>query len=677
MAQTAGFFNPPSDEPCYEPQMTMAEAIALRDSSGLRENCVVVVTDWVQGSQLTGPNLVELQPTSPNEFGQRAIVHTPYDNESWRGVFDLDAGIMRQLEDNLGNTIRDFEDGSAVGDFPYYGNPLVFDNYVDNSTFTGPGPTSPYVYSGNKFVDTTMDNTGLVSGSMRDCDIFGTGTHRHSGAFANWSRLTIKNATVDQSNGGSVNQMSDAIFRDGASFTHNTPNNISVSRSTFEDAFIYNNQGASGNVSFQNSRFCEGGQIQVDAGAMRGITVIDSFIGGKALIRLQPGTALKSLSISAGTEIRGAVTGDTLRILGDSTVTISESDINIAVNGWVIDGPTTSSVSISGSKIQGANFVRGPLAGNTFMTYSQMTVCDITHNGSGAMDLSSSNLNNGSIIRTATGTTGDLSIASTQANSGTIAIDSGARRLSLIRSRLDYFSSVIETSVNAASGSVGDQIDGCFFDSNGKLELASTAAAGLTPNIVSRTRVRGSSQVAQGILRIDGVSAGVWVDSCEILGGIVTLTDVPVGALGIGTSFHDNHVDAGCILTYTGGDSTAKQVRNIHLEGTSSLLISAMTGSAGGVLGDIFAASIRGQSTVNVSGARVVGQPIRDFTVEQGSSLTIPANGCVQRCRFAGGSTVNVGAFVHFDTEISIAETITLAAQNVNRLRNKAFSDIL
>jgi hypothetical protein len=49
----------------------------------------------------------------------------------------------------------------------------------------------------------------------------------------------------------------------------------------------------------------------------------------------------------------------------------------------------------------------------------------------------------------------------------------------------------------------------------------------------------------------------------------------------------------------------------------------------------------------------------------------------MQRCRVAGGATVDGGAFTHFDTEISLAAVKTLTAANVNRLANKSFDDTI
>jgi hypothetical protein len=260
---------------------------------------------------------------------------------------------------------------------------------------------------------------------------------------------------------------------------------------------------------------------------------------------------------------------------------------------------------------------------------------------------------------------------------GLIELLSGAR--ALLVTNTDVINGIIrQTTVNAASVPNTNQVNDCRVLDTGRIILSETVAAGQTASSVNRSTVKGSSLGGgvDGVLTITGNSAFVLVDSVEVQ-GVVTLTDVPSGALSGGTAFHDIRVGPASALTYTAGDATAKQIRNINVENLSTLTLTGLTGAAGGGLADVFAVNLRNQSAMTVTGARVPGQPVRDVTVEQGGTLNVAANGSVQRFRVAGGATLNTGAFVHFDTEMSLAAVKTLTAANVNRLCNKAFDDTL
>lgn len=87
---------------------------------------------------------------------------------------------------------------------------------------------------------------------------------------------------------------------------------------------------------------------------------------------------------------------------------------------------------------------------------------------------------------------------------------------------------------------------------------------------------------------------------------------------------------------------------------------------------------IEGLSTIN-AGIGVVGNanPLRAVTVQQASTLNLNTGGQLQNCRIGAGATVNSGAFAHIGTIIELSGVTTLTAANVDRLRNKSFSDVV
>lgn len=61
-----------------------------------------------------------------------------------------------------------------------------------------------------------------------------------------------------------------------------------------------------------------------------------------------------------------------------------------------------------------------------------------------------------------------------------------------------------------------------------------------------------------------------------------------------------------------------------------------------------------------------------------GTTLTVPAGaGSATSCRFAAGATVNLATFAHTNTIVDGLFPTTFTAANANRLRDKAFSDVV
>jgi hypothetical protein len=293
----------------------------------------------------------------------------------------------------------------------------------------------------------------------------------------------------------------------------------------------------------------------------------------------------------------------------------------------------------------------------------------------GRLTISGSTINQGTVNHAAA-STDSLQVNSSEViNGGLVELLSGARGLLVTSSRISN-GIVRQTTVNAATVPNSNSVSDTTIEGLGRVIFSETGPVGFFGSSVNRSIVRGNSLGGgvDGVLTITGTSARVLVDAvkCE---GIITLTDVPEGALQAGTAFHDNRVGPGSTLIYTAGDNTAKQIRNNTVEDLSTLTITGLTGSAGAGLADVFAGVVRGQSVMTVTGARVAGQPVRNFTVSDGSTLNVSASGTVLQCQFRAGATLNTGAFRHSESVIEGAIVKTATAANVFRLANKSFDD--
>jgi len=673
--------------------MTRAAALALRAAGGLLENCVVVVTDGptIGTAGNTSPTEIELNPVSPTELGTTARVHTTFAASAWQGVYDIDlgaAGTITELRDDWGNTAKDIDADAATvhTQFPWHlGSATLRDNYVEDSTLIG-WDTQAGAVTNNRVIGSTVNLTGKTAGTVGDSQFTNT-TLTSGGAFLGINQSTIRGGNLQLGSGTATGT-------------------VSLTRADLNSVTVTRDATATGNLSITGSQVTDS-TITQGAGATGAISVTDSYVSGTSTLNIDPGSG-KGITASNSTLETYAVrtqdsggSGPTLSrshcfgrpVAGDSLLVHGVGGAGLTIGSSVVDGLSQAGAGLGSIEMNGAaslagitsadihnsRITVGPGAGafqTTGAEFSGAFINALSSTG-GRLTINQTTVRNATINHAAASTANLQLSGGRVEGGGLVELLSGAR--DLLVANTDVINGIIrQTTVNAASVPNTNQVNDCRVLDTGRIILSETVAAGQTASSVNRSTVKGSSLGGgvDGVLTITGNSAFVLVDSVEVQ-GVVTLTDVPSGALSAGTAFHDIRVGPASTLTYTAGDATAKQVRNIDVQGQSTVTITGLTGSAGAGLGDVFAARVQGQSTMTVTGARVPGQPVRDVTVEQGGTLNVAANGSVQRFRVAGGATLNTGAFVHFDSEMSLAATKTLTAANVNRLANKAFDDMI
>lgn len=688
---TAAGFTPPGAPACpYAERMTRAAALALRAANGLVPDCVVTITDGptIGTAGNTSATEITLQPVAANEFAMEALVHTTFSGNAWQGTYEIDLDTIQSLTDDFGNTAKDIDSGAPTvhTQFPWHlGSATLRDNFVEDSTLTG-WDTQAGGVTNNRVIGSTVNLTGKTSGTIGDSQFTNT-TVVSGGAFFGASQTTVRGGNLQLGSGTAIGTVSltradlnsVTVTRDATA-----TGNLSITGSQVTNSTITQGAGATGAVTVADSEVTNLATLNVDAGSAKGISVSGSELQGYAIRTQDSGGS--GVSLSRGQFFGKPSATDSLLVRGVGGFGVSVS--NSVVDGFSIAGAGSASIDVNGA------------AQSALITDADIHNSRITVNaGAGAFQSTGAEFSS-AIVNASSSTGGRLTINQTTVRGGTInhgaaatqsfsltggriegnglvELLSGDRGLSV--SNVDVFNGIIrQTTANAASGTNSNQVNDCRVIDTGRIILSETAPAGQTGNVVARSTVKGSSLGGgiDGILTITGVSAFILVDSVEIQ-GVATLTDVPSGALSAGTAFHDIRVGPASTVTYTAGDATPKQIRNIGVEGLSTLTLTGLTGSAGAGLGDVFGVNLRGQSAMTVTGARVPGQPVRDVTVEQGGTLNVDASGSVQRFRVAGGATLNTGAFTHFDSEMSLAATKTLTAANINRLANKSFDDMI
>lgn len=92
---------------------TRAQLLALRASNSLDRGCSYLLTDHLQGRLVVGTTIL-LSAISINEFSENVSINTTYDNEGWRGIYDIDRSLVLELQDNRNNIARGFNGAVAV-----------------------------------------------------------------------------------------------------------------------------------------------------------------------------------------------------------------------------------------------------------------------------------------------------------------------------------------------------------------------------------------------------------------------------------------------------------------------------------------------------------------------------------------------------------------------------------
>lgn len=670
---TAAIFVPATVPECpYAPRMTRADALALRAAGGLRENCVVVITDGpvIGTAGNTSPTEIELNPTGPSELGLTARVHTTFAASAWPGTFDIDlgaAGSITQLTDDWGNTAKDVDADSPTvhGQFPWHlGGAVLRDNYVEDATLPG-WDTQIGSMIGNRVVASTVDLTARTSGVLNESEFAGTTVV--SGASFSATRSAVNGGTITAAGTG----------------------NVSLTRSQITNATLVQGAGATGGITVTDSTL-DAAILNVDPGSAKLISITASELLGYS-IRTQDATAASASLVRCNAYGKpNAATADSLLVHGSGGVGAGVIFSNCTIDGFSLAGAGLASFEVNAPQagalindadIRNSRITVGPGAGSFQSTGAEFNGATINALGPGPNGRLTINRTSvtGATITHGLLATEALTIADGHVESGgLIELLSGARGLSVTDTDVRGAAIIRQTTVNAAAAPNSNQVTSCRVLDQGRVIFSETVAAGQLASSVNRSTIKSNSLGAgvDGVLTITGDSAQVVVDDCD-LEGIVTLTDVPAGALSAGTAFHNNRVGPASTLTYTGGDATAKQIRSVTVEDVSTLTITNLTGSAGAGLGDVFAGLIRGQSVMTVTGARVAGQPVRNFTVADGSTLNVAANGTVLQCQFRAGATLNTAAFRHSESVIEGSFTKTATAANVNRLCNKSFDDWL
>ncbi|MEV3895303.1 hypothetical protein [Streptomyces anulatus] len=378
---TSGSFVPATVPECpYAPRMTRAAAQALAAGGGLRENCVVVITDGptIGTAGNTSTTEIELNPVSATAFGQTARVFSSFAPEAWPGVYDLAGNRITELRDDFGNTAKDLDAGSATvhTQWPWHlGSATLRDNYAEDAVLTGfPGTGA---FTNNRVVESTLDFTGKTAGTVNQSTFLGS-TVTSGAASLTATRLEMTGSTVANSGTGPVTFTSTEI--------EGTANALVLQATDTAGASISGCQWVSGGAGFRiNLNRTAGGLFSAAACLFQGGS-------GDPLADLRiAGTGLASLS-ACQILVRGGGGANSMFVIdGPGTFQLTRariSDIGGTSVGITKDVASTGSLQITEAELIQGRIVHTGAGALGISSGSRLTGSVITHGGAGALTIS-------------------------------------------------------------------------------------------------------------------------------------------------------------------------------------------------------------------------------------------------------------------------------------------------
>lgn len=382
--------------------MTRAALIALRNAGDLSKDCDYVITDHVQGRLVAGTT-IHLQAVDTNTLSEVVSVKTPYDNVAWSGIYDIDAGQVTFLQDNLSNTVRgaipvtDFDWGNtalkhcsilgAIMNYTYGNTASIQYLYVEGAQLDLTG----FAGTIRKLQITGDTNVNLVGSRLRfaDCDFSGNST-------VNFSNTTATTLIIGLAISGHsfVNFASSTlpITIDGMSVHYSNIQASSVTTGSFTaNGFILAN-----------------GILKLTTG-MNAFTAIRSSLRDNAVITSAAGSILlsgcevitnASVSTSAGNtslSLQSAKISTRSLVNSNGAGSLSIVRANIDANSLIqtITG-STSSLSISNSEIAGnttISITAASLGANLTIDSCLLdTAASITMSGNRSCNISSTHI---------------------------------------------------------------------------------------------------------------------------------------------------------------------------------------------------------------------------------------------------------------------------------------------
>lgn len=286
----------------YEPLMTNADAISLRNSAGLVVGCPVLISDGptigVSGS--TSDTTILLWPVSASELGMAAQVNTTFDNSGWFGLYDVDANRILDLHDNLGNVVYDAGGTLLETQFPW-GFSIVTGNQISRQADVSLVGWDLAVAAGTAIRNNQIFSDGLSNVTVDLTALVGGGGTKFAGNTLNGGSFVSNDANlpsgasitgniirggfeVDITPSGAVQfiLIDECDFYGGGTFSYETSasatGNLILQSNSFEGSCSYEFDGATNapGIAISNSQFRNSVNLFRNSSSLTGISIVAS-----------------------------------------------------------------------------------------------------------------------------------------------------------------------------------------------------------------------------------------------------------------------------------------------------------------------------------------------------------------------------------------------------------------
>jgi len=426
--------------------MTRAALLSLRASSSLSKDCNYVITDFVQNRLVAGTTIT-LHAVSSNELSESVHVNTTYDNEAWRGLYNIDTNILFELSDNQGNTVSDSL-GTNVGAFDW-GNINYRDCKIGRCTFSVSYGATNSVQ--NIKIDglSTLNLTNYLQGSLLNITIDGQSSLNLSGA-----RISISNAKISN--------------QSAVTFTNYTANN-SISRLNISSSQI--------NCSGSAAAFAPNTLMMQNNGLISHQNIA---VGNFSSTDLEVSNNAQIVHSAAST-----ITLNRFVASNSSTVQLFGLGSFVASNTTIRNGSTINMQSLSNSttSISNSNIVNG----SSFLVTAAST--------GGSATMTTSTLMDGG--RYQKSNIGTLSVSSSTISNVGLVILSGTSNLAITRS----FVSSLSTVRNIANGAgINNSIFDYVISARASFTVSGTITGNNTFNTGNISGISGQISIANSSL---------------------------------------------------------------------------------------------------------------------------------------------------------------------------------
>lgn len=305
--ETLTWVQVPSGNSCPAP-MTRVALIALRNANGLSKDCDYVITDHVQGRLVSGTT-IHLQAVSANELSENVQVNTTYDNEAWRGIYDIDRALVLELQDNRNNIARGFN-GTEVSNFDW-GNTNYTNVKVDQATLT---VTYGYTALVNNVIieqASTVTLTGFT-GQFLNSHVKVASILNLTGANGIWRYMEITdNSTLNASGytGGGDNYYNRLAGVSNVNFSNRTTN-VTFRQNDLVQGII-NASGATAITNIQTTHLHNSTIVHATTAGALNITQGNKIDGASSLVHEMGVLNLATSQISQSSTLRKNVTAST------------------------------------------------------------------------------------------------------------------------------------------------------------------------------------------------------------------------------------------------------------------------------------------------------------------------------------------------------------------------------